>query len=235
MNYSKMTKKDLIKELENTQAKLSEQNHLKDALRKSEERCLQVKNALAKSEEKYRNIVDSSTIGFFTSNPNGDILFVNDALVNMMEYSSIEEALTLNVNSLYQNPDDRKYIINKLKAGKKINEHEVTLVTKTGEPKNLLVSAWESNNIISGTILDITNLKKAQKELSNSEERFRLLAENIPGVIYLCKNDELYTMLYLNDKVEELTGYTKEDFLKNRVSFVDLYHPDDKNRNFSKC
>ncbi len=69
--------------------------------------------------------------------------------------------------------------------------------------------------------------QRAETERRESEERFRLLAENVPGTIYLCRNDERYTMLYLNDAVEALTGYPKEDFLADRVSFVELYHPDD--------
>jgi PAS domain S-box-containing protein len=64
-------------------------------------------------------------------------------------------------------------------------------------------------------------------ELRESEERFRALAENIPGTIYLRRNDERRTTLYLNDAVEQLTGYPKESFLSHRIGFVDLYHPDD--------
>lgn len=63
--------------------------------------------------------------------------------------------------------------------------------------------------------------------MEESERRFRMLAENVPGVIYLCRNDERYTMLHLNEAVEELTGYPREDFLNDRVSFVELYHPED--------
>lgn len=68
---------------------------------------------------------------------------------------------------------------------------------------------------------------RRQREVRASERLFRLLGENVPGVIYLCRNDQRYTMLYLNDVVEELTGYPKEDFFEDRISFVDLYHPDD--------
>ena len=56
---------------------------------------------------------------------------------------------------------------------------------------------------------------------------FRILAEHIPGVVYLCANDATYTMKYLNDRVEELTGIPASRFLAGEVSFVSLYHPDD--------
>ncbi len=60
-----------------------------------------------------------------------------------------------------------------------------------------------------------------------SHEHLRLLAANAPGVIYLCRNDSRYHMLYITESVYQLTGYTAADFMADRISFVDLFHPDD--------
>jgi len=64
--------------------------------------------------------------------------------------------------------------------------------------------------------------------LIQSEERFKLLADNIPGTVYLSENDEKYSKLYVNDEIENLTGYDKSDFLENKIYLIDLVHPDDK-------
>ena len=77
------------------------------------------------------------------------------------------------------------------------------------------------------TLRDFTERKRGEEALRASEEKFRLLAENIPGVVYLCLNDQRHTMLYLNEEVEVITGYPKGDFLQDRISFVKLYHPED--------
>lgn len=61
-----------------------------------------------------------------------------------------------------------------------------------------------------------------------SEERFSLLANNIPGTVYLSKFDEKSTKVYLNDEIKNLTGYDKQLFLDNEISFLSLIHPDEK-------
>lgn len=69
-----------------------------------------------------------------------------------------------------------------------------------------------------------------EKAIYESEEKFRLLANNIPGTVYLSKYDERSTKIYLNDEIEKLTGYPKSDFIENKLSFIDLIHPEDKER-----
>jgi len=81
--------------------------------------------------------------------------------------------------------------------------------------------------ILSEILVNVLARKRTEESLRASEGKFRNLAENIPGVVYLCKNDRRCTMLYLNDAITTLTGYDKQEFLEDRVSLVDLYHPDD--------
>ena len=63
-----------------------------------------------------------------------------------------------------------------------------------------------------------------------SEEKFRLLANNIPGAVYLSDNDEKFTKIYLNDEIKKLTGYDKIEFLEKRIFYIDLIHPEDYDR-----
>ncbi|HET9053577.1 MAG TPA: PAS domain-containing protein, partial [Cyclobacteriaceae bacterium] len=63
---------------------------------------------------------------------------------------------------------------------------------------------------------------------AGSEQKFRLLAENIPGAVYLCRNDEAYSMLYINDHIEVITGYPSGDFLSGKIEISNLFHPDDR-------
>lgn len=80
-----------------------------------------------------------------------------------------------------------------------------------------------TNNIAS-TIERINS----EKTIKESEEKFRLLANNIPATVYLVKYNQERSKVFLNDEIEKLTGYSKEDFFDGRVSLFDLYHPEEK-------
>ena len=82
-----------------------------------------------------------------------------------------------------------------------------------------------SNNI-SSTIIRINN----EKAIAESEEKFRLLANNIPASVFLVKYDEARTKVYLNDEIEKLTGYHRDDFMSNKISLLDLYHPEEEEK-----
>ena len=77
---------------------------------------------------------------------------------------------------------------------------------------------------VASSIERITN----ETAIYESEEKFRLLANNIPGTVYMSNYDENNTKIYINDEIEKLTGYHKTDFLNNQLSFIDLIHPEDK-------
>ncbi|OYY95513.1 MAG: hypothetical protein B7Y41_03140 [Hydrogenophilales bacterium 28-61-23] len=64
--------------------------------------------------------------------------------------------------------------------------------------------------------------------LRESEAQFRSLVQSIPGAVYRCALDEHWTIHFISDHIETLTGYPLEDFLTNRVrSYASIIHPDD--------
>jgi PAS domain S-box-containing protein len=79
-------------------------------------------------------------------------------------------------------------------------------------------------NNISSTLIKIRN----EKILKESEEKFKLLANNIPATVYLIKEDEKRNIIFINDEIEVLTGYNKQEIINNDFHIYNLYHPDDK-------
>lgn len=82
--------------------------------------------------------------------------------------------------------------------------------------------------MLANTITSALEKNKNELILFESQEKFRLLAENIPGTVYLSNIDEKWSKIYINDEIENLTGYNKSEFLENKIFYVDLIHPDDK-------
>ncbi len=77
--------------------------------------------------------------------------------------------------------------------------------------------------------LDITERKEAETALQKSEERIHSMVDNIPGVVYRCLLDEHWTMLFISDEIERLSGHPAADFLgeQSRRTFAQIMHPDD--------
>jgi PAS domain S-box-containing protein len=71
-----------------------------------------------------------------------------------------------------------------------------------------------------------TGLRAAR--LRASEALLSSLVDNIPGALYRCACDRDWTMEWLSDEIEEITGYPASDFIGNAVrTFASIEHPDD--------
>ncbi|WP_231993178.1 MHYT domain-containing protein [Mitsuaria sp. 7] len=69
-----------------------------------------------------------------------------------------------------------------------------------------------------------------EQALRDSETKYRTVIANSPGVTFRCRLDANWSMLLINDAVEELTGWSAQDFLDGAQHFAALIHRHDQER-----
>ncbi|MBI2400459.1 MAG: GAF domain-containing protein [Deltaproteobacteria bacterium] len=132
--------------------------------------------ALRLSETNFRNLVESSLAGIYRSNSHGEFLFVNEAIARIFEFDSAAEMVREGTVVRYKNSADRERILELLKSTGRVDALEVEMVTKKGNIKTILLSAVVFRGVITGTVLDITELKRAE-EVTREAERSKVLSE----------------------------------------------------------
>ncbi len=76
---------------------------------------------------------------------------------------------------------------------------------------------------------EIQEKERAEKALKESERKLSTLIGNLPGIAYRCLYDSDWTMLYLSDGCEALTGYRPAELIDNRtLAYNDLIVLDDR-------
>ncbi|MBF0382914.1 MAG: response regulator [Magnetococcales bacterium] len=134
-------------------------------------------------------------------------------------------------------PDDRLNVVSAFKyhlAKDVVYDIEYRMQTKEGEYRWLQSRAKSLRDSegkalrTSGSISDITQRKLAEAEVVAREEHFRNMVETIPATVYESLFDDGWTMIFISDEVEDLSGYPASDFINNSVrTFASLIHPDD--------
>jgi PAS domain S-box-containing protein len=75
---------------------------------------------------------------------------------------------------------------------------------------------------------DITERKRKEAELAESQRRLASLINSLPGIAFSCSNDPKWSMRYLSEGCLNLTGYTSEELLERGVvSYNSITHPED--------
>lgn len=80
-----------------------------------------------------------------------------------------------------------------------------------------------------GSIGEAILRRLTEEALQESQRALSTLMSNLPGMAYRHKNDIHWTMEFVSDGCQELTGYASEELVNNaETSYADLIHPDDR-------
>jgi|WetSurSiteA1Bulk_404760.scaffolds.fasta_scaffold00086_7 PAS domain S-box-containing protein len=207
------------------------------SLQKAEEDIIlrkHIEEALARSERKYREMADLLPQLIFECDSDLNLTYVNRRGFELFGYTVEDFARGINVRSLIV-PDDLERLKRNIKmilVGKNAGGNEYSALRKDGS--RLPVEAY--SNIITegdkitgfrGIIIDLSDRKKAEVDLRESENRFKSLIELSPVAIILTDMDG--RLLMVNRAFCHDTGFTAEEVL-GRLS-RDLFPDGDKQNN----
>ena len=185
--------------------------------------------ALRASEERYRDLVENARDIIYTHDLKGNYTSVNKAVERITGYTR-EEALKLNFTQSIA-PEyletARRMIASKL-AGQKETVYDLEIIAKNGrrvtvEVNTRLVLQDDVPIGIQGIARDVTERKRAEEALRQSEERFRRYFEL--GLIGLTITSPDKGFIEVNDKICEILGYERSELLQ--LNWAELTHPDD--------
>jgi PAS domain S-box-containing protein len=182
---------------------------------------------LKDSEERLRNLFERVRHGLFISSKEGKFLDCNQALLEMLDYSSKEECLNIDLTeNLYANPEDRKTFQESIERDGYVKDMEVEFKKKDGSKITVLLTGYPIRDArgdimgYQGINLDITERKRIEEELRETNEFFRNLIErSVDGII---ATDMKGNIFIFNKGAEELTGYSVSKVV-GKLHITDLY------------
>ncbi len=188
-----------------------------------------VEKELTDSELRYRTIFEDAQVGIYQTTPEGEILQANPALLKMLGFNSKDELCKRNLNNgTAFNSKKRSDFIQAISKEGFVKDYESDWLKQSGEyitvreNSRIVLNAKEEIDYFEGFVVDISEQKKTQEELKKSEEKYRLLMDNLNEAIMVVDNDD--RIQYVNKKFTEKLGYLLEE-IKGEIGYKLLIEP----------
>ena len=208
----------------------------KQALKDANQQLARQFDELEQAQAFTRTILDTAPDGIITINAAGTMELVNAAAERLFGYSP-GELIGHNVNMLMPPPERDQhdaYLARYLRTRERRvvgAGREVLGQRKDGSLTPLYLSVGEitagDSPRFTGILHDISEQKRAEQALVESEQRYRSVVDNVKEVIFQTDSEGRWT--FLNPAWTEITGFRVEESLGQ--PFLDYVHPDDRQRN----
>ncbi|MDY6952784.1 MAG: PAS domain S-box protein, partial [Thermodesulfobacteriota bacterium] len=191
--------------------------------------CKTAQEELRDSEERYRTVLEACPDPLVVYDMEGRVIYINPAFTGIFGWTP-EELLGTKIHYVPdENWPETQMMIDKVLAGESFSGVESRRYNKEGNILNVSISAaiylnrdrvpWGSVHILR----DITDQKRAEAALRESEDKYKTLVENSLTGIFI-HQDGRY--VFVNDRFASMHGYTHEDLLGKE--YLLLIHPDDR-------
>ena len=187
--------------------------------------------ALQESEEKYRTLMETANDAIFIADADtGMILDANHKAQELLG-RPLEEIRGMHQSELHPPEENERYrqiFQAHLQVGGLISK-DISVVDSQGHhiPVEISASATEvrGRKLIHGIFRNLTERRRAEEALRRSEEKYRLLVNQIPAVVFKGYRD--WSVDFFDGKVEALTGYKKAEFDSRRLKWSEIVLPED--------
>ncbi len=194
----------------------------------------QAEKALLASEKKYRAVVENTPDLLYRTDLEGKITFLSKSSYELSGYT-VDEAIGMKMaEEVYAFPDERQEFLDALRANGSVRNFQARLKRKDGSiwwaSTNAHFFTDEDGNVagVEGITRDITDNKKAESALKESEERFKIAGKLSYDLIYEWNPQE--NQLYWFGDVDTFLGYEPGSISSDLKSWFNLIHPDDQKR-----
>lgn len=241
--------KDLKKKIATLENKLKGRVSKKDLndrekliieLKEKEEQIVEQKNELEEkqiqleeSRDKYADLYDFAPIGYLTIDRKGIIKEINITGGNILGYER-KYILGLPFFHFLLNKQSKRFFnhLNKCRELKRLMVDDFQIKNKNNENLHTQITSIPAYNYNNNdwdfriSIIDITEKKKIEDELKESEKRFRLMADVSPSMIWMLDKNNL--LEYANKTNLEFLGKNFEEIKGEK--FFEVIHPEDRNK-----
>ena len=194
----------------------------------------EMEKLLQEKEERYRTLVELSPDSIVLADLKGNIIFANNSAAIMHGVESLEELIGSSMIE-FTAPEDHQRLMNNFRRNFTEAQHnqtiEYTMLRKDGThfPLELRASMIFDDQGkpfgLLGVGRDISERKKSERDLLESEAKYRSFVENFHGIAFRGTID--FKAIFFHGAIEEITGYKEEDFIKDGLKWDDLIFPED--------
>lgn len=185
------------------------------------------KQALRESEERFKEMAELLPTIIIELNINFNLTYVNQSAFHTFGYSQADLEEGLSVVDMI-NSDDRKRALRNIKKvikGKRLHGNEYRMLKKDGSELTMFVESMpiykKGRTVgIRSTLTDVTDSKRAEESLRESEEKYRTIPESIEDGYF--EVDIRGNFTFFNDSLCKILGYPKDELMgMNNRQYVD--------------
>lgn len=180
-------------------------------------------------------IVESSGDAILSKDVNGVIQSWNQAAERIYGYSA-DEIIGRSITMLI--PQDRLGELNayqsRLKNGERIEHFETVRLAKDGTRVDVILTLSPVHDVDKNIMQfvdvqkNITSSKRDRMDLQETRRQHSMLLSNLLGAAFRCRNDENFTIEFVSDGIEAVSGYTSAQLIRKEINWLSTVEPSDR-------